>query len=48
MKLFYRILLWLTERDLDFARATGRNPDAIAALVRDREDYRLALWRLSL
>lgn len=43
MTLFYRFLLAWTHLDLIIARSTGRNPDHIAVLEKDKEDYELAL-----
>ena len=32
MKLFYRLMLWLSDRELTVALNTGRNPENIKAL----------------
>ena len=46
MKLFYKFLLAWTQFDLTVARSTGRNQQAIAALIRDEQRWESALWNL--
>ena len=45
---FYRVLLWLTEREIIIARSTGRNPANILSLRQDEDDYRRAIVRLEM
>lgn len=39
-------LLWLTERDLQIARSTGRNRECIANLSARVQDHEAALFRI--
>lgn len=43
---FYRLLLWLTEWDLDFARNTGRNPECVENLSERVQEYRTVIFQL--
>lgn len=45
---FYRLLLWLTRREIVIARSTGRNPMNVLALRQDEDSYSRALLRLEL
>ena len=44
MKHFYRIMYWLTDWDCDFARSTRRNPDHVAYLARQRDEWSRLAW----
>lgn len=46
MKYFYRFLHWATAWDVDFARATGRNPEHVAYLARKRDEWELLAWKV--
>lgn len=46
MRYFYRFLLYWTQFDLTVARSTGRNQQAIAALIADESRWERALWNL--
>lgn len=45
---FYRLLLWLTRREIIIARSTGRNPANVLALRQDEDEYERALLRLEM
>lgn len=43
---FYRLLLWLTERDLAVATATGRNPECVENLSKRLQEHTVTLFNL--
>lgn len=45
---FYRLLLWLTRREIVIARSTGRNPLNVLKLRQDEDEYNRCLARLEL
>lgn len=48
MKLFYRLMLWLTDRELTIALNTGRNPENIKALRVDVAKWQAEVDRVEL
>ena len=48
MRIFYSILLWLSDRELTIAINTGRNPDNIKKIKGDVERWDDALQQLDL
>jgi hypothetical protein len=48
MKLFYRLMLWLTDRELTIALNTGRNPENIKALRADVAKWQAEVDRVEL
>ena len=46
MRIFYTLLLWLTEWDLAFARNTGRNPECIKNLSERVQEHTKTLFNI--
>ena len=48
MKLFYRLMLWLSDKELTIALNTGRNPENIKALRVDVAKWQSEVDRVEL
>ena len=48
MKLFYRLMLWLSDRELTIALNTGRNPENIKVFCADVAKWQAEVDRVEL
>lgn len=48
MKTFYKVMLWFLRFEQVIARSSGRNPDNIAALASNIDEYEALLGKLEI